>query len=166
MQDELIGACLVDIGVSSPDLLSIQVHVSMSSLLATEGDQNARKQYLRSLLARFTRRQPGRSDNDWINLWQDFRAFHESSQFLDKEYLLAEFCRGLLKAGKLSLAKSYLKGNATSVVLPKELVEKIVLHAAREYFYAASSLDSSEVCCHCNSALRIICLGLQIIGRA
>lgn len=64
--------------------------------------------------------------------------------FLDAEYMLVEFCRGLLKAGKFSLARNYLKGTG-SVALAPEKAENLVIQAAREYFFSASSLASSEV---------------------
>ena len=64
--------------------------------------------------------------------------------FLDTTYMLLEFCRGLLKAGKFSLARDYLKKTASAVLAP-EKAEMLVIQAAREYFFSSSSLDSSEV---------------------
>ncbi|KAK1272141.1 hypothetical protein QJS04_geneDACA006154 [Acorus gramineus] len=64
--------------------------------------------------------------------------------FLDTEYMLVEFCRGLLKAGKFSLARNYLKGTST-ISLATEKVENLVIQAAREYFFSASSLSSTEI---------------------
>lgn len=55
-----------------------------------------------------------------------------------------EFCRGLLKAGKFSLARNYLKGTS-SVALASEKAENLVIQAAREYFFSASSLSCPEV---------------------
>ena len=55
-----------------------------------------------------------------------------------------EFCRGLLKAGKFSLARNYLKGTA-STPLASEKAETLVIQAAKEYFFSASSLSSNEV---------------------
>lgn len=55
-----------------------------------------------------------------------------------------EFCRGLLKAGKFSLARNYLRGTA-SVALATDKAENLVIQAAREYFFSASSLTGSEV---------------------
>lgn len=103
------------------------------------------KQILRLILSKFIRRQPGRTDNDWANMWRDFQSLQEKAfPFVDLEYMLMEFCRGLLKAGKFSLARYYLNCSG-SVVLPTEKVENIVILAAREYFFSASSLSCSEV---------------------
>lgn len=78
-------------------------------------------------------------------MWRDLQCLHEKAfPFLDLEYMLMEFCRGLLKAGKFSLARNYLKGTG-SVSLASEKAETLVIQAAREYFFSASSLSSSEV---------------------
>ncbi|RVW88962.1 MAG2-interacting protein 2 [Vitis vinifera] len=52
--------------------------------------------------------------------------------------------RGLLKAGKFSLARNYLKGTGP-VSLASEKAENLVIQAAREYFFSASSLACSEI---------------------
>ena len=69
--------------------------------------------------------------------------------------MLLEFCRGLLKAGKFSLARNYLR-KTTSAVLAPEKAEMPVIQEAREYFFSASSLDSSEVCFY----QTLLCFGL------
>lgn len=71
--------------------------------------------------------------------------------FLEKDYMLSELCQGILKAGKFSLAKNYLKGTGTTVLRPQK-AEKLVLNAAREYFYSAPDLDSSAVRAFCSEA--------------
>ena len=69
--------------------------------------------------------------------------------------MLLDFCRGLLKAGKFSLARDYLKKTA-SVVLVPEKAEMLDIRATHEYFFSASSLDSSEVCFY----QTLLCFGL------
>lgn len=108
-------------------------------------DEKGVKQIIRLILSKFVRRQPGRSDNDWTNMWLDLQSLLEKAFFfIDLEYVLMEFCRGLLKAGKFSLARNYLKG-VGSVSLANDKAENLVIQAAREYFFSASSLSSSEV---------------------
>ena len=78
-------------------------------------------------------------------MWRDMQYLREKAfPFLDLEYILVEFCRGLLKAGRFSLARNYLKGT-NSVALSPEKAESLVIQAAREYFFSASSLACSEV---------------------
>ena len=69
--------------------------------------------------------------------------------------MLLEFCRGLLKAGKFSLERDYLKKTASELLAP-EKEEMLVIQAAREYFFSASSLDYSEVCFY----QTLLCFGL------
>ena len=84
-------------------------------------DQKGVKQLLRLVLSKFGRRQPGRSDNEWATMWRDMHCFQEKAfPFLDTTYMLLEFCRGLLKAGKFSLARDYLKKTARAVLAPEE----------------------------------------------
>ena len=119
-------------------------------------DQKGVKQLLRLVLSKFGRRQPGRSDNEWETMWRDMHCFQEKAfPFLDTTYMLLEFCRGLLKAGKFSLARNYLKGTASTILAP-EKAEMLVIQVAREYFFSASSLDSSEVCFY----QTLLCFGL------
>lgn len=78
-------------------------------------------------------------------MWRDIQSLQEKAfPFLDLEYMLMEFCRGLLKAGKFSLARNYLKGTG-SVPLASEKAEKLVIQAGREYLFSASSLACLEV---------------------
>ena len=108
-------------------------------------DQKGVKQILHLVLSKFGRCQPGRSDNEWETMWRDMHYFQEKDfPFLDTTYMLLEFCRGLLKNGKFSLARDYLK-NTASAILALEKVEILVIQAAHEYFFSASSLDFSEV---------------------
>ena len=117
----------------------------MNFFLEAHSDEKGVKQIIRLILSKFIRRQPGRSDNEWANMWHDMQCLREKAfPFLDLEYMLTEFCRGLLKAGKFSLARSYLKGTS-SVALATEKAENLVIQAAREYFFSASSLACSEV---------------------
>lgn len=123
----------------------IQVPKPMNFFLEAHSDGKGVKQILRLILSKFVRRQPGRSDNDWANMWRDMQCLREKAfPFLDLEYMLMEFCRGLLKAGKFSLARNYLKGTS-SVALSSEKAENLVIQAAREYFFSASSLTCPEV---------------------
>lgn len=122
-----------------------QVPKPMNFFLEAHSDGKGVKQILRLILSKFVRRQPGRSDNDWANMWHDMQCLREKAfPFLDLEYMLMEFCRGLLKAGKFSLARNYLKGTS-SVALAPEKVENLVIQAAREYFFSASSLSCPEI---------------------
>ncbi|KAL5805206.1 hypothetical protein ACOSQ3_032006 [Xanthoceras sorbifolium] len=122
-----------------------QVPKPVNFFLEAHSDEKSVKQILRLILSKFIRRQPGRSDNDWANMWRDMQCLHEKAfPFLDLEYMLMEFCRGLLKAGKFSLARNYLKGTG-SVALAPEKAENLVIQAAREYFFSASSLSCLEI---------------------
>ncbi|VVB17346.1 unnamed protein product [Arabis nemorensis] len=122
-----------------------QVPKPITYFLEVHLDEKGAKQILRLILSKFVRRQPGRSDNDWACMWRDLRQLQEKAfPFLDLEFVLTEFCRGLLKAGKFSLARNYLKGTG-SVALPSEKAESLVINAAREYFFSAPSLASEEI---------------------
>ncbi|PSS32975.1 MAG2-interacting protein [Actinidia chinensis var. chinensis] len=122
-----------------------QVPKPINFFLEAHSDGKGVKQIIRLILSKFVRRQPGHSDNDWANMWRDLQSLKEKAfPFLDQEYMLMEFCRGLLKAGKFSLARNYLRGTA-SVALATDKAENLVIQAAREYFFSASSLTCSEV---------------------
>ncbi|WOK95367.1 MAG2-interacting protein 2 [Canna indica] len=122
-----------------------QVPKPISFFLSAQSDEKNVKQLLRLILSKFSRRQPARSDNDWASMWRDLLTFQEKAfPFLDLEYILIEFIRGLLKAGKFSLARNYLKGTA-SVSLTTAKAENLVIQAAREYFFSASSLSCGEI---------------------
>ncbi|XP_019090516.1 PREDICTED: MAG2-interacting protein 2-like [Camelina sativa] len=122
-----------------------QVPKPINYFLEVHLDEKGVKQILRLILSKFVRRQPGRSDNDWACMWRDLRQLQEKAfSFLDLEFVLTEFCRGLLKAGKFSLARNYLKGTG-SVALPSEKAESLVINAAKEYFFSAPSLASEEI---------------------
>ncbi|KAF7091362.1 hypothetical protein CFC21_093952, partial [Triticum aestivum] len=113
--------------------------------LAAHLDEKNVKQLIRLILSKFGRRQPVRSDNEWANMWRDLKLFQEKAfPFLDSEYMLAEFIRGLLKAGKFSLARNYL-GGTSAVSLSTEKAENLVIQAAREYFFSASTLSCNEI---------------------
>lgn len=123
----------------------VQVPKPIKFFLEAHSDVKGVKQILRLILSKFVRRQPGHSDNEWANMWRDLQSLQEKAfPFLDQEYMLMEFCRGLLKAGKFSLARNYLRGTA-SVALATDKAENLVIQAAREYFFSASSLAGSEV---------------------
>ncbi|XP_022971815.1 MAG2-interacting protein 2 isoform X2 [Cucurbita maxima] len=132
--------------VEAQRLLSYyQVPKPMQFFLEGQDDGKGVKQIMRLILSKFIRRQSSRSDNDWTNMWHDMLCLKEKAfPFLDLEYMLVEFCRGLLKAGKFSLARNYLKGTS-SVSLAAEKAENLVIQAAREYFFSASSLNGPEV---------------------
>ncbi|KHG22734.1 Neuroblastoma-amplified sequence [Gossypium arboreum] len=122
-----------------------QVPKPMSYFLEAHSDEKGVKQIIRLILSKFIRQRPGRSDNEWADLWHDMQCLHEEAfTFLNLEYLLTEFCGGLLKAEKFSLARSYLKGTS-SVALATEKAENLVIQAAREFFFSASSLAGSEI---------------------
>ncbi|KAD4584211.1 hypothetical protein E3N88_21812 [Mikania micrantha] len=122
-----------------------QVPKPIAFFMEAQSDSKSVKQVLRLILSKFIRRQPGRTDADWANMWRDFQSMQEKAfPFIDLEYMLIEFCRGLLKAGKFSLARNYLKGSG-SVALSTEKAENIIILAAREYFFSAPSLSCSEI---------------------
>ncbi|KAK6155559.1 hypothetical protein DH2020_009807 [Rehmannia glutinosa] len=122
-----------------------QVPKPISFFLDAHSDGKDVKQILRLLLSKFIRWQPGRTDHDWANMWRDLQSLQEKAfPFLDLEYMLIEFCRGLLKAGKFSLARNYLKGTS-SVALATDKAENLVIQAAREYFFSAPTLACSEI---------------------
>ncbi|KAK8936142.1 hypothetical protein KSP39_PZI013472 [Platanthera zijinensis] len=122
-----------------------QVPKPISFFLSAESDKKNVKQLIRLIFSKFGRRQPGRSDSEWTSMWQDIQCFQEKSfPFLDTEYMLLEYCRGLLKAGKFSLARNYLKGTG-NINLATDKVEMLVVQAAREYFFSASGLSCSEI---------------------
>ncbi|XP_008654405.1 MAG2-interacting protein 2 isoform X1 [Zea mays] len=122
-----------------------QVPKSMHFFLSAHLDEKNVRQIIRLLLSKFGRRQPVRSDNEWANMWRDLKLFQEKAfPFLDSEYMLAEFIRGLLKAGKFSLARNYL-GGTSAVSLSTEKAENLVIQAAREYFFSASTLSGNEI---------------------
>ncbi|CAN6452195.1 unnamed protein product [Victoria cruziana] len=122
-----------------------QVAKPLRFFLGAHSDEKGVKQLVRLILSKFGRRQPMRSDNEWANMWRDMLCLQEKAfPFLESEYMLLEFCRGLLKAGKFSLARNYLKGTGT-ISLAYEKAEYLVIQAAREYFFSASTLDCSEI---------------------
>jgi neuroblastoma-amplified sequence len=117
----------------------------MGFFVSDKSEGRNTRQLIRLILSKFGRRQPIRADTEWAALWRDMQCFQEKAFcFLDSEYLLTEFIKGLLKAGKFALARNYLRG--TSLVdLPTEKAESLVISAAREYFFSASTLSCSEV---------------------
>ncbi|KAL2652320.1 hypothetical protein R1flu_020448 [Riccia fluitans] len=126
-------------------LLKYQVPKSINFFVACKGDVSGTKHLIRLLLAKFPSKDLARSDSGWAGLWQDLRTLQDKAfPFVDKETLLLEFCQGLLRAGKFSLAKNYLKGTGTTS-LHSDKAEKLVLRIAREYFYSAPSLDSTSI---------------------
>ncbi|CAA0813048.1 MAG2-interacting protein 2 [Striga hermonthica] len=122
-----------------------QVPKPISFFLDARSDEKGVKQIIRLLLSKFIRSQPGRSDHDWASLWRDLQSLQgKAFTFLNWEYMLIEFCRGLLTAGKFALARNYLKGTST-VNLATDKAENLVIQAAREYFFSAPTLACSEI---------------------
>ena len=80
-----------------------QVPKPLNFFVEAYSDEKGVKQILRLILSKFVRRQPSRSDN-----------------------MLTEFCKGLLKAGKFSLTRNYLKGIGL-VSLASEKAENLVI---------------------------------------
>jgi hypothetical protein len=116
-----------------PLVFFLQVEKPMEFLTNCEGNKDEVKRLIGTLLWNFSRRQPPRSDSEWMVLWRDLCTLQEKAfPFLEKEYLLEELCRGLLQAGKYSLAKNYLAGTG-SMSLPPEKAEAVVLETAREF---------------------------------
>ncbi|KAH6838206.1 neuroblastoma-amplified sequence protein [Perilla frutescens var. hirtella] len=126
-------------------LAHYQVPKPINFFVDSHLDEKGVKQLLRILLSKFIRWQPSRTDHDWANMWRDLQSLQEKAfPFLDLEFVLTEFCRGLLTAGKFSLARNYLKGTS-SVALATEKAENLVIQAAREYFFSAPTLTSPEI---------------------
>ncbi|XWS61376.1 hypothetical protein CRYUN_Cryun07bG0121200 [Craigia yunnanensis] len=97
-----------------------QVPKPMSFFLEAHSDEKGVKQIIRLILSKLIRRQPGRSDKEWANMWRDMQCLWEKAfPFLDLDYMLTEFCRGLLKAGKFS-CKKLLKGYEFSCLSNRE----------------------------------------------
>lgn len=69
-----------------------------------------------------------------------------------------EFCRGLLKVMKFSIAKNYLNGS-DSLMLAINKPENIVILVAIDYFFPTSSLSSVEVSQFC-------CIFITVVMRA
>uniref|UniRef100_A0ACD5ZJK6 Uncharacterized protein n=1 Tax=Avena sativa TaxID=4498 RepID=A0ACD5ZJK6_AVESA len=148
-------------GKYPPSIVPKPTHFFLTAHL----DEKNVKQLIRLILSKFGRRQPVRSDNEWANMWRDLKLFQEKAfPFLDSEYMLAEFIRGLLKAGKFSLARNYL-GGTSAVSLSTEKAENLVIQAAREYFFSASTLSCNEVKTDIIDALtvRLPSLGVTIL---
>ena len=78
-------------------------------------------------------------------MWSHLRSLQETVwPSVSRQDLMAELCKALLAAGQWRLARSYLTGSG-STPIPPELAQDIVITAARDYFYSASSLDAPEV---------------------
>ncbi|KAL0299713.1 UNVERIFIED_CONTAM: MAG2-interacting protein 2, partial [Sesamum radiatum] len=101
-----------------------QVPKPISFFLDAHADEKGKTNSSSSAF-KFIRWQPARTDHDWANMWRDLQSLQEKAfAFLDLEYMLIEFCRGLLKAGKFSLARNYLKGTS-SVALATDKAENL-----------------------------------------
>ena len=125
-------------------IVGLQVPKAIGFFEATQ-DERVVKQLIILMLSKFSRRQPMRSDAEWASMWDDLQRLQSKAfTFLNKQFLFLEYYRGLLKAGKFSLAKSQLRSVGNSL-LSRERAEAIIIQVAREYFYSSSSLDSPEV---------------------
>ncbi|GJZ78464.1 MAG2-interacting protein 2 [Tanacetum coccineum] len=141
-----------------------QVPKPITFFLEAQSDSKSVKQILRLILSKFIRRQPGRTDNDWANMWRDFQSLQEKAfPFVDLEYMLMEFCRGLLKAGKFSLARNYLKGSG-SVVLPTEKAENIIIsEPPRELLFYQLHIWKAKECLNILPSSRNVMIESDII---
>jgi hypothetical protein len=114
----------------------------MKFLANCEADAMETKQLVQILISKFSSRQPPRPDSEWTVMWHDLCTLQEKAfSSLNREDLHAEFCRGLLHAGKFTLAKNYV----WSTGLLADKAEKLVLDAARDFFYSSPSIDSPSV---------------------
>ena len=78
-------------------------------------------------------------------MWKHLKTLQETAwPSLTKQALLEEMCRSLLLDGQWRLARSYLTGTGSTRVPPKA-AEELVISAARNYFYSASTLDAPEI---------------------
>ena len=81
----------------------------------------------------------------WTSMWQRFKILQETVwQQSSRRDLLVELCKALLAAGEWKLARSYLTGTGSTPIPPAQ-AEEIVISAARDHFYSASSLDATEI---------------------
>lgn len=112
----------------------------LAFFLTCDADPSGVRQLIRRLLA-WASRSNG-PDAQWDALWNDLTALQSDAfTFLDTQYLLSEFVRALLRAGRLSLARGYVSGGRKRPPLLADKAETLVLGAAREYFYSAAALD-------------------------
>lgn len=78
-------------------------------------------------------------------MWKHLKALQGTVwPRLAKQQLLEEMCRSLLSDGQWKLARSYLTGTGSTQIPPRE-GEVLVISAARNYFYSASTLDAPEI---------------------
>lgn len=126
-------------------LFQYEVETTMKFLMNCEENVNGAKQLLETLLRKFSSRNPPRSDSEWMVLWRDLCTLQDKVfPFLEKDYLLAELCKGSMQAGKFSLAKNYLTGTGNMSLHPDK-AELVVLDTARDFFYSAPSLESPAI---------------------
>lgn len=78
-------------------------------------------------------------------MWHALKTLQETVWVtISRQDLMAELCRALLACANWKLARSYLTGSG-STPLPNSAAETIVISAARDYFYSASSLNAPEI---------------------
>ncbi|GBG89067.1 hypothetical protein CBR_g48777 [Chara braunii] len=122
-----------------------EVPKQVSFFLVCHEEESEVKQLLRKLISSRANLQPPLPDSEWASLWVNIRTLHERAfPFVNQESLLLEFCRGMLRAGKFSLAKNYVRGtSATS--LPLGDAEKLIIDISHEYFRNSSSMEDADV---------------------
>eukprot|EP00250_Pteridium_aquilinum_P020730 c24921_g1_i2 orf=108-4601(+) len=126
-------------------LANYQVPKPIKFLENAQNDERGVKQLILSMLSKFARRQPARSDAEWATMWDHLQRLQARAfTFLNRQFLFMEYYSSLLKAGKFSLAKSQLKSLGNNLLSP-EKTETVIIQASRDFFFSASSLDSLEI---------------------
>ncbi|MCO5576948.1 hypothetical protein L7F22_030769 [Adiantum nelumboides] len=126
-------------------LFNYQVPKPIAFLENAQSDERVVKQLILSMLSKFARRQPARSDAEWATMWDHLQRLQAKAfTFLNRQFLFMEYCSSLLKAGKFTLAKSQLKALG-NILLSPEKVEMVIIQVSRDYLFSASTLDSLEI---------------------
>ena len=94
-------------------------------------------------------------------MWAQVRELQAAAfPALPRAAMLAELVRALLRCGNWRAARAHLAGRGGSPLAPAQ-ADALVVAAAREYFYAASSLDAPEVAQACSPSPRR--LGVRVL---
>ncbi|KAI5070390.1 hypothetical protein GOP47_0014733 [Adiantum capillus-veneris] len=126
-------------------LFNYQVPKPIAFLENAQSDERVVKQLILSMLSKFARRQPARSDAEWATMWDHLQRLQAKAfTFLNRQFLFMEYYSSLLKAGKFTLAKSQLKALGNNLLSP-EKIETVIIQVSRDYLFSASTLDSLEI---------------------
>ncbi|GJP76962.1 hypothetical protein CLOP_g7404 [Closterium sp. NIES-67] len=157
-QQEAVASALLLVEAGAV-LATYELPTPYASLVQSRSDTSAALHLLRSLLSAFARRQPPPEDPDWLDLFRHVSTLKHSSFLpLSPDSLPAEMARVLLREGRFALARQFLgsgggggRGRGEDVwlegdaVLSEDLVEALVIGAARNFFYSSTTLDSPDI---------------------